>query len=109
MVRTHPSIGALVANVILVLPSPYHTKRGGEEGRRCREQVDVKEAIATRQVHTYFCACTLITYMTTTMTITIPMTTTRTIATIIPPAMAAIFPSSGSEGKGVGQDSEQSE
>ena len=46
----------------------------------------------------------------TTTTITIPMTTIRTKATITPPAMAAIFPSSpGSEGEGVGQDSEQSE
>ena len=49
----------------------------------------------------------LITYMTMTTTITIPMMTTRTIATITPPAMAAIL--SGSEGEGVGQDSEQSE
>ena len=42
MVSTHPSIGALVVNIILVLPSPYHTKRGGEEGRKCREEVDMK-------------------------------------------------------------------
>ena len=48
MVSTHPSVGALVANVILVLPSPYHTKREGEEGRKCREKVNVKEAIAIR-------------------------------------------------------------
>ena len=57
MARTHPSVGALVVNVILVLPSPYHTKRGGEEGRKCREKVDVKEAIATRRVHTSVLLC----------------------------------------------------
>ena len=42
MVSTHPSIGALVVNIILVFPSPYYTKRGGEEGRKCREEVDMK-------------------------------------------------------------------